>query len=142
MNKKIFRSSLLTALLVLLASLLLIMGILFEYLESNVTQRLKEESEYVSKAVENEGISFIQDMKSDSERITLIDSDGKVLADTKADPEEMENHSDRAEVKEAMEKGEGTSVRYSKTLTEKIIYYAVKMYDNKTRRKPFLFPLH
>ncbi len=39
----------------------------------------------------------------------------------------MENHLERSEVKQAAENGSGTSVRYSETLTEKIIYYAVKM---------------
>ena len=134
MNKKIFRSTLLASLLVLLASLFLIMGILFEYLESNVTRRLKDETDYISVGIEQEGLSYLDNLKAEDERITIIDKSGKVLADTVADPEKMENHADREEVKEALKKGEGTSVRYSKTLTEKIIYVAVKMKDGNILR--------
>ena len=46
----------------------------------------------------------------------------------------MENHLERTEVKQAAENGSGTSVRYSDTLTEKIIYYAVKTPDGNILR--------
>ena len=67
--------------------------------------------------------NFSDGNKSDK-RITLIDKDGSVIADTEADAGSMNNHSDRAEFKAAQQNGSGISVRYSDTLTEKTVYYA------------------
>jgi two-component system phosphate regulon sensor histidine kinase PhoR len=59
-------------------------------------------------------------------RITLIDSNGTVLADTEVDASSLENHADRNEVSEAILFGEGSSVRYSATLRENELYYALR----------------
>lgn len=127
MHKKIFRSSMLVTLLVLLSSVGLMMGILYDYFESQLINELKRESAYISIAIENEGIEYLDSIENENERITLIASDGTVIADTVADAESLENHSSRDEVKQAMQNGSGTSSRYSDTLTEKIVYYAVEM---------------
>lgn len=58
-------------------------------------------------------------------RITIISQDGKVLADTRAETESMDNHISRPEIMMAMKKGFGVSVRYSKTLGKNLIYAAV-----------------
>ena len=126
MTKKIFRSSLLTALLVLAVSLFFIFGILYQYFEEQLINELKSKAEYISYAVELGGADVLEKISDGDERITLISSDGTVIADTDANADEMENHLERTEVKQAAENGSGTSVRYSDTLTEKIIYYAVK----------------
>ena len=57
-------------------------------------------------------------------RITLIDGDGKVILDTDAAPESMENHNDRPEVIEARRAHAGSGVRFSNTLGEKSVYVA------------------
>ena len=57
-------------------------------------------------------------------RVTLIDGSGKVLLDTDAEPERMENHNDRPEVAEARRGGAGSGVRFSDTLGEKAVYVA------------------
>jgi two-component system phosphate regulon sensor histidine kinase PhoR len=62
-------------------------------------------------------------------RITAIDKQGKVLADTERDPASMENHSDRKEFIEAMEKGIGESTRLSGTLKFPMKYVAVRVID-------------
>lgn len=59
-------------------------------------------------------------------RVTFIQNDGTVTYDNQADPAEMENHSDRKEVKEAMQNGSGESTRLSETLSETNYYYAVQ----------------
>ena len=124
MHNKIFRSSMLVTLLVLLSSIVLIMGILYDYFESQLINELKREAAYISIAIENEGIEYLDSIENENERITLIAPDGTVIADTVADTDVLENHIDREEVKEAIQNGSGTSSRYSDTLTEKIIYYA------------------
>ncbi len=134
MTKKIFRSSLLTALLVLAVSLFFIFGILYQYFEEQLINELKHKSEYISYAVELGGADALEKISNENERITLISSDGTVIADTEANVDEMENHLERDEVKQALKNGSGTSVRYSNTLTEKIIYYAIKLSDGNILR--------
>lgn len=134
MHKKIFRSSVMITLFVLISSVALIMGILYEYFESQIINELKREAEYISIAVENEGLDYLSDIEDKNERITLIAPDGTVIADTAADAGSLENHGSRDEVKQAIEDGSGTSLRYSNTLTEKIVYYAVKMKDGNILR--------
>jgi len=57
-------------------------------------------------------------------RVTLIDGSGKVLLDTEAVPERMENHNDRPEVIEARRQTAGSGVRFSDTLGERAVYVA------------------
>ena len=134
MNSKIFRSNFITSLLVLIVTIVLIFGVLFEYFENQLTNELKSEATYISHALENEGEEYIDNFKNEKKRITLIDKNGVVLADTSANEDELDNHSDRDEVKEAMKDGSGTSVRYSNTLMEKTIYYAVRLDDGNILR--------
>lgn len=129
MNKKIFRANVAVALLVLLASIVLIMGILFQYFESQLQNELASEADYIAYAVENQGIDYIYEFRSGSKRISLISPDGTVLADTSVDQSDLDNHADRQEVREAVNYGRGTSIRYSHTLAEKTVYYALRM-DN------------
>ena len=62
---------------------------------------------------------------SSSTRITIILSDGKVVADSDENPADMENHSNRSEFKNAFEKGIGKSIRFSKTLDQSMVYLAL-----------------
>ena len=126
MNKKIFRYSLIISFSLLLISVILIMGILYEYFQNQFKSELKKEADYISAAILTEGISYFDKVKSD-ERITLIAPDGTVLADTDTDSEKLENHLDRKEIQLALKNGTGTSVRYSKTFMERTIYVAVKL---------------
>lgn len=59
-------------------------------------------------------------------RITIIDKDGTVLADTEKKISEMENHKNRSEIIQAEKTGRGTAVRNSDSLGEKLIYAAAK----------------
>jgi two-component system phosphate regulon sensor histidine kinase PhoR len=58
-------------------------------------------------------------------RITIIDSNGKVLADTEADPGQMENHGSRPEFAAALHGQAGSSTRLSKTVNVELLYVAV-----------------
>jgi two-component system phosphate regulon sensor histidine kinase PhoR len=57
-------------------------------------------------------------------RITLIDRDGKVVGESDIDTAGNENRLDRPEVQEALQKGEGSSIRFSKTLRIDMLYTA------------------
>ena len=128
MNSKIFRSSFFVALAVLITSILLIMGILHEFFQSRIEQELKSEANYIAQAMKTEGLDFFDGLDAEK-RITVIAFDGDVLYDSYAQGRTLENHRDRKEVKEAIEKGSGTDTRYSEVLSEKTIYYAVKLDD-------------
>ena len=134
MNSKIFRSNLLTSMLVLVITLVLIMGVLFDYFEAQLQRELVSEASYITNALEYEGVNYINDFKNADKRITLIDRDGTVIADTSADEKELDNHKDREEVKEALKSGSGSSVRYSDTLMKKTIYYATLLKNGTVLR--------
>lgn len=64
-----------------------------------------------------------------ADRITVIDPSGKVLVDTEENPAVMENHLNRPEVKQALERGYGKAIRYSNTLGYEMLYVSVLMTD-------------
>ena len=67
-------------------------------------------------------------------RITIIDPSGHVLGDSHEDPSRMNNHSDRPEFKPALKGGIGTSIRFSNTLEERMMYLAVPLiYEGKIK---------
>lgn len=134
MNKKIFRSSMLTVFLVLIATIALIMGVLFHFFEKQIQEELANEAEFLAHAVENEGTEFFDSFESTNNRVTLVGGDGTVLFDSEADALEMDNHSEREEIREAVETGKGMSIRYSTTLTEKTVNYALRLSDGKVLR--------
>lgn len=134
MTRKIFRSILLVASAVLLASLMIVMGCLYDYFEGVQEEQLKDELSLAAAAVEDSGQEYLEKLKSDRYRITWIAADGTVLYDTKTGAKGMENHGNREEIREALESGEGDSLRYSATLLEKTIYYARKLDDDTVLR--------
>ena len=95
---------------------------------------LESEADYIAYAIKSEGISYIDNFDNNKKRITLIDSNGTVLADTKVNVEELENHADRKEIEDASKDGKGTSSRYSNTLMQKTLYYAEKLDDGTILR--------
>src|SRR5438132_5221869 len=70
-------------------------------------------------------------------RITLIDADGKVLADSDEDPQKMENHGRRPEIEAARESGFGTATRHSDTL-DKWMQYAAQRLDDRNSMVTYL----
>ena len=134
MSHKIFRSILLVAAAVLLASLLIIMSYLYEYFAGVQERQLGDELSLAAAGVENYGESYLQTMKPGDYRITWIAADGTVLYDTILPDTSEENHAGREEVKRALETGEGRSTRYSTTLLEKTIYYARRLTDGSVLR--------
>lgn len=133
MTSKIFRSIIVVAGVVLSASFLLIFGVMYSYLTSQLRDELRNEAIYVSKAVEISGVDYLKQLE-DSNRITLVGADGMVLYDTHISNKNMENHNNREEIREALLEGVGEDIRYSTTLSEKTIYYAVRMNDGNVLR--------
>ena len=134
MTKKIFRSILLACVGVLLASLVIIMGCLYDYFAGVQTNELKTELSLAASGVEQSGEAYLSSLVSNQYRLTWIAADGTVLFDTQADAASLENHANRAEVSQALLTGSGESTRYSSTLLEKTSYYASRLADGTVLR--------
>ena len=134
MTKKIFQSILLVAGCVLLASLLIIMGFLYDYFGGVEENQLRDELSLAAAAVEDGGTDYLSRLTADRCRLTWIAADGSVLYDTKTNAESLENHASRAEVSQALATGTGESTRYSSTLMEKTMYYAQRLDDGTVLR--------
>lgn len=134
MSNKIFKSVFFTSMFVLTISFLMIFSVLFNYFEIQIFSELESEAQYISYGIKDGAEEFLKNCEKENKRITIISPDGTVLADTKADAEVLENHSDRKEIKEALVNGTGRSERYSDTLLEKTLYYAKKLDDGNILR--------
>lgn len=130
MTKRIFLSICMVALAVFLASMLLIMGVLYDYFSQVQKNQLRIQTELTAHSVYVEGISFFDEIDSSRYRITWIDANGIVLFDSTKDASSMENHLEREEIREAFENGYGESSRYSTTIMERQLYSAVRLPDN------------
>ena len=134
MTSKIFRSTVFVAALVLLSSLSVILGVLYNHFTDVQVAQLKDELSLAVTGTEQYGNAFLENVEADRFRVTWIDKDGTVLFDTQADQSAMENHADREEIREAMETGTGSAVRNSSTMTEQTYYEAMRLYDGTVLR--------
>lgn len=134
MTGKIFRAILTVALIVLVISLLTVTGFLYDYFGTIQEKELRDQLNFAAVGTEALGISFLEKLRGENYRLTLIQEDGRVLFDTDADPQTVENHRDREEIQQAFWGGTGHSSRYSSTLTEKTTYEAVRLTDGTVLR--------
>ena len=134
MAAKIFRSTVAVALVVLLCSVAVIIGITYDYFDTMQRQQLRDELRLAAAGTEKLGLSFLEGTNPGRYRITWVDENGGVLYDTRADQTAMENHLDREEIHQALQEGSGSAVRYSATLTEKTVYEAVRLRDGSVLR--------
>lgn len=147
MIRRIFKNTFWVSMITVLLTYVIIVGILYEYFNNQIKTELKSEAEYIACGIdavgedylthfnENEFVNKEVDTSSvHKNRITWIKQDGKVLYDSNVDEKKMENHKDRDEIVNALEKGEGYAVRYSNTLEEQTIYYAVELRDGSVIR--------
>lgn len=134
MTKKIFKSNILVAVVVLIFGIACVMAILYQHFGKQIDTELKKEATYLAYGVEQNGVDYLNQIKEKDDRITYIAEDGTVLYDNQADSSSMENHSDRKEVQEALKSGSGRAERDSKTLSQKTIYYALRLSDNTVLR--------
>ena len=134
MTSKIFKSILTAAIAVLLASLVIIIGVLYPYFGGVQESQLKDELSLAAEAVQQLGESYLKNLDSDRYRLTLVGADGTVIFDSHADSSAMENHADREEIREALRNGTGSSTRQSSTLVEQTIYEATRLNDGSVLR--------
>ena len=134
MSKKIFRSIIVVAVVVLLVSLSIASSFLYDYFNKSQVTQLKEELSLVATSVDKVGTKYFDNFDSSVFRFTLVSADGSVLYDSQAKAEDMENHLEREEIAEALENGNGSSARYSSTLTERTFYEATRLQNGNVLR--------
>lgn len=134
MTRKIFQSIIAVVISVLLLSLALITGVLYNHFETTMLDQLRTTAQFAEQGVEQEGMAYFDSLHAQNCRVTWIAADGMVKYDNRSDPKTMENHADRQEVREAMENDSGTSVRRSSTLSEHTMYYAKRLSDGTVLR--------
>lgn len=136
---KQFLSSFIIILLVLTLFTLLVISELNKYDESVTKGRLTNTANLVSDVIKPElssdNIGDLQTIVSKlgnktGIRITVVANDGKVVSDSQKNPNEMEDHSKRPEILQALSNNNGESSRYSTTLQTDMIYVAVPFNNN------------
>lgn len=126
--KKKLMASILTILVINIIIITILFITIENYqIENKMVENLKVNNEIVSILLKNEENinEFLNKNYEKSDiRVTYINKDGSVLGDTKTDFTIIDNHFNREEIKKARENGEGTSIRYSDSINEKMIYVA------------------
>ena len=137
MKKRIIGATLLTVVFALLISN--VVGVLmFRSREMDAArstlQELLELMDAQSAITEPEALMEQFHAAAPDKRLTIIDTDGTVLADTDADASQLEDHNSRPEVIDAERSGWGEAVRHSDTLGTSMFYVAKRFADGMIGR--------
>ena len=135
MVKRIFKNTFITSIVAIILSALLILWADYEYTEEEMLESLESQATILAHGIDVSGDKFFSDFEIQNEnRITWISKNGDVLFDSSIDKSDMDNHSEREEILEAVENGEGETIRYSETLSQKTMYYAKLLNDGTVIR--------
>lgn len=137
MKKKINMQYTLITVVAIVLTVFLSVIVYYDMFQKEVISSLKT----YTKVLKNSGMFDDNDLhlKEDNAlaedlRVTLIETDGEVSFDSNVSIGRMDNHSQRPEIQEAQEEGEGEEIRHSATLQKNIYYYAVLMEDGRVLR--------
>ena len=137
MKKRIIGATLITVVCALLLSNL-VGALMFRNREMDAARDTLQEllilMDAQSADTDPEGLARQFSQAAPGKRLTIIDIDGTVLADTEADPEGLEDHNNRPEVEEANATGWGEAVRHSDTIGTSMLYVAKKFADGMIGR--------
>ena len=135
MKKKIFKYFACMITVAILATTLLLSWVNYEMFKGRVMDDL--EAYWRMFAVEMNGEAETQSALHSLEediRVTLVHADGTVYYDNFADPNAMDNHADRPEIRQALENGSGSDIRNSSTVDQSAFYYAVRLKNGDVMR--------
>ncbi len=128
MARKIFRNTFIVTLLSILSASLLIVFLMYNVLDNRLQSELANTTQLITNFSDGttDELGYLKSLKLEGIRITWVAADGTVLYDNVADATKMENHAQRPEIIQALQTGIGKSARYSNTLAEKLLYYAMR----------------
>ncbi len=134
MTKRIFKNTMIVVIMVILLCGIVIFGVIYGYFNKRLNNEVSNETKYIARGVELDGMDYLKTMNDAEVRITWVAADGTVMYDNRADISEMDNHANREEIKEALISSQGDCVRFSNTLSEKTAYYARRLSDGTVIR--------
>lgn len=128
MKKRIITSAIVTVLfaIIIVTSSFVALSNIQELEQTKKQLSLYNEIVSVERYRDNSTIEY--EVNGNKVRFTFINKAGEVIFDNSS--EKLGNHGDREEIVEAFKYGTGSSVRYSETLSEDLVYYATKINDN------------
>lgn len=136
MKRKIFLNFIFIAIITTVLTSALIGGLMYRQLFDMMRQTVENEAFLIASGVDISGESYLESLNNnpDSPRITFVSLNGTVLFDNFENAAQMENHSDRPEIIEAIRTGKGESVRLSQTLGKQTFYYALRLRNGSVIR--------
>ena len=136
MKKRMQLNFMAIAMISMIAVLLLTTVVFYNLFQNEVIENLHTCADMLGEDLVNykDTDRIISKKKVDNIRVTLIDKDGVVLADSDVNADVLGNHKERPEVKEAIEKGSGKSIRTSNTLSHASYYYAIRLSNGNILR--------
>lgn len=136
MRNKIQKSMLLVISVTLLVACSILMTLFYFNALNDMKEEVKQETVYIQTAIDIMGVSYLEEMDAAqvNTRLTLINTDGDVLYDSKKDEYTFQNHAERKEVKNALQTGSGEALRNSETIGKSTYYYAVLLKDGTVLR--------
>lgn len=136
MKKRMQLNFMAIAMISMIAVLLLTTVVFYNLFQNEVIENLHTCADMLGEDLVNykDTNRIISQKKVDNIRVTLIDKDGVVLTDSDVNADVLGNHKERPEVKEAIEKGSGKSIRTSNTLSHASYYYAIRLSNGNILR--------
>ena len=134
MTKRIYKAICAAALGVFVVTMLLIMGVLYNYFSSVQQRQLRSQTALAVQGAEQLGMDYFDGLSDEDVRITWVAANGDVLYDSVSDSDVMENHLQREEIQGALATGFGESARYSSTMLKQYLYCAQKLSDGTVLR--------
>lgn len=135
MKKKIFKYFACMITVAILATTLLLSWVNYEMFKGRVMDDLEAYGRMFAVEMngEAETQSALHSLEEDI-RVTLVHADGTVYYDNFADPNAMDNHANRPEIRQALENGSGSDIRNSSTVDQSAFYYAVRLKNGDVMR--------
>lgn len=135
MINKTFSKILSLGIAIVFVTSILMIGVFYKNNEKQAEENLKTTAQLIAYTLNDSyDYSYIDKFNDENIRVTIIDSDGKVLKDSVQDAEDMESHADRPEFKEAVTAGTGSTIRKSSTFDKSTFYYAEKLNNGNIMR--------
>lgn len=129
MTKRIFRAIFGVSLSVLLFAMIGVVWSLYGSFYQEQMGQLTMQTELIANVINEDGTAKLASLDLDSYRLTLISPQGEVLYDSDGHEQELSNHLKRQEIQQARQGGEGSSVRFSDTLSEETYNVARQLKD-------------
>ena len=129
MRKRIYWSLCLVSLAALICSTVASLSLYYRFYSEQIQADLKSQCYALAAGILQceDPVDFLSEVQGVQARITLLDETGDALFDSQSDEGKMEEHSDRAEFKQALRQGYGEDFRRSDTMGKNSYYYAVRI---------------